>query len=286
MMQRADPPFLFVLGSGRSGTTLLVAMLDSHPDLAIPAETGGFILRICDDPPLLGTGALDVDGFLERLLQLERFQLWALDVAALRQNLHETGPRTVPQGFRALYRFYAAVHGKSRYGDKTPNHVLEIPELAIHFPEARFVHIIRDGRDVALALRDVSFGPDTPEGCAEYWMTRVVAGRSAGKDLGENRYLEVRYEELLANPSAVLRQIVTFVDLPDSPAMLDYQAAARRQLQMSPQPKEDQSLLKPLNPKLRDWRLHMSAEERNAFERVAGELLVDLGYPVGRVAEP
>ena len=170
-MLSGDPPFLFLLGSGRSGTTLLVAMLDSHPDLAIPAETGGFILQLCDDPPLSDTGDLDIDVFLGRLQQNERFRLWELDGVALRQNLEEAAPKTVPQALRAVYRSYAANYGKSRYGDKTPNHVLRIPVLASFFPESRFVHIIRDGRDVALALRDVPFGPDTPEERAEYWVT-------------------------------------------------------------------------------------------------------------------
>ena len=82
----SDPPFLFLLGSGRSGTTLLLAMLDSHPDLAIPAETGGIMLQICGDPPLSGTGVLDIDAFLDRLLQNERFRLWGLDAAALRRE--------------------------------------------------------------------------------------------------------------------------------------------------------------------------------------------------------
>jgi hypothetical protein len=276
--QRADPPFLFLVGSGRSGTTLLQAMLDSHPDLAIPAETGGFILRLCEDPPLTDTGFLNIERFLDRLLQDERFQLWGLDAAALRDTLYETSPQTVPQGFRLIYRFYAGVYDKCRYGDKTPNHVLKMLDLAFYFPESRFVHMIRDGRDVALALQDVPFGPDTPEGRAEYWATRVIAGRTAGQVLGTDRYLEVRYEELLGDPSAVLHRIVSFVDLPDSPAMLEYREAVLRQLRMSPRPEEDQSLLQPLNPKLRDWRTQMSAAEREAIEGVAGDLLDDLGY--------
>ena len=108
-------------------------MLDSHPDVAIPAETGGFIVRICDKPPLSDGGTLDIDGFLARLLQTERFRLWGLDTVALSKELHQAGPTTAPQAFRALFRFYAAAHGKSRYGEKTPNHVLRIPELAHHF---------------------------------------------------------------------------------------------------------------------------------------------------------
>ena len=97
--------------------------------------------------------------------------------AAVREHLRELGPETAPQGFRAIYGFYAAANGKTRYGDKTPNYVLKVQDLALHFPESRFVHLIRDGRDVALALRDVPWGPDTLEGRAEYWMTRVAAGR-------------------------------------------------------------------------------------------------------------
>ncbi len=279
-MLSGDPPFLFILGSGRSGTTLLVAMLDSHPDLAIPAETGGFILQLCDDPPLSDTGDLDIDVFLGRLQQSERFRLWELDAVALRQNLEEAAPKTVPQAFRTIYRSYAANYGKSRYGDKTPNHVLRIPDLASRFPESRFVHLIRDGRDVALALQDVPFGPGTLEERAEYWVTRVTAGRTAGQELGEGRYLEVRYEELLLDPSKVLQRIVHFVDMPSSPAMLDFREAAERQLRMSPRPDEDRSLLRPLTQKLRDWRTQMSAEEQTIFVGVAGELLADLGYPL------
>ena len=114
----------------------------------------------------------------------------------------------------------------------------EMPDLAIYFPESRFVHMIRDGRDVALALLDVPFGPDTPEGCAEYWMTRVTAGRSAGQRLGEGRYLEVRYEELLARPfqGAPANRYISSISR-DSPAMLDFREAVQRQLRMSPRPR-------------------------------------------------
>ena len=62
-------------------------------------------------------------------------------------------------GLRAFYRGYAAARGKTRYGDKTPMHATDIDVLSRVLPEARFIHIIRDGRDVAASLRGLPFAP-------------------------------------------------------------------------------------------------------------------------------
>ncbi len=269
--------FPFIVGCGRSGTTLLVSMLDSHPDLAIPGESG-FLLEMCASSAKSDKEGL-VQSFCAELEAFDRFRAWKLDLDDLRRDLEEQRPDDRVEAMRITYAHYAAREGKTLYGDKTPDHVLQIPELAKLFPEARFVHLIRDGRDVALANLDVPWGPATLPAAARYWRQRVSTGRQAGAALGPKRYLEVRYEELVADPSSVLHKVTEFLGLEFDPAMLRSDEAVRRQFAMSPDPSLDKSLLLPVTKGLRDWRRDMSADDLAVFELIAGPLLEELGYP-------
>ena len=94
--------------------------------------------------------------FVADLLESERFLLWGLPPGDLQRSSARPEALDAASAVRVLYALYAARRGKTRYGDKTPNHVLYIPLFAGLFPEARFVHLIRDGRDVALSLIDLS----------------------------------------------------------------------------------------------------------------------------------
>ena len=323
------PQFPLIVGCGRSGTTLLTVMLDSHPDLAIPAETGGFVLEFCGvrvrsgdrparrsarsahgaaqvpggalraatlepwaashaephrpDTVTKVSGAYDDDTIrrlLDEMERWDRYRWWGIDRESAVSGIRSAGARSRTDVVRGVYAEYARSQGKHRYGDKTPNHVLHMTTLADLFPEAVFVHLVRDGRSVALALRDTSFGPRTITEAATYWTQRVNAGRAAGHALGERRYLEVRYEDLVADPERSLRRITALIDLDFDPRMLDYAAAANRQLDMSPKPAEDRSLSLPLTPGLRDWRASMPPPDAAAFELLAGRTLRRHGYPL------
>ncbi|MDA8269778.1 MAG: sulfotransferase [Actinomycetota bacterium] len=323
------PPFPLIVGCGRSGTTLLTVMLDSHPDLAIPAETGGFVLEFCgvhvrSDGRTTPRSALGTDGapagpasdagsgspefgiattirpsevdagaesskhyddatigtLLDELERWDRYRWWGIDREQAMAGMRSAGVCSRTDVVRGIYAEYARNQGKHRYGDKTPNHVLHMTTLADLFPEAVFVHLVRDGRSVALALRDTSFGPRTITETATYWAQRVNAGRAAGHALGDRRYIEIRYEDLVADPERALRQITARIDLDFDPAMLDYAAAATRQLDMSPKPAEDRSLAMPLTRGLRDWRTGMSPADAAAFELLAGRTLRRHGYPL------
>lgn len=283
-----------VVGCGRSGTTLLTVMLDSHPALAMPAETGGFVLEFCGVPvrssrpaPLLPAvdaepgaplGSAAVASMLDELERWDRYRLWGLDRRAVHAAVEASAARTRVDVIRAVYRSYAASQGKDRYGDKTPNHVLHMHTLSRLFPEAVFVHLVRDGRSVALALQEMSFGPSTASQAATYWAQRVNMGRNAGRALGPNRYVEVRYEDLISEPERELRRIVACCGLDFEPAMLRYDQAVQRQLRMSPAPQEDRSLTLPLTSGLRDWRTQMPDADVAAFEMLAGRTLRHFGY--------
>jgi hypothetical protein len=148
------------------------------------------------------------------------------------------------------------------------------------FPDARYVHLIRDGRDTAVSFLSMPAGIVTrtwahPETAAEFacqWRAEVEAARSLGARVGA-RYVEVRYEELVADPERQLRRICKLAALDFDPAMLEY--AGKVDVTAKP---HQQSLTRAPTPGLRDWRAELSPAEAAAFEEVAGHLLRELGY--------
>jgi hypothetical protein len=264
-------PFVFVVGCERSGTTLLRAMLDSHPRLAVPPESHFLI-------PLLAV-PFDRESFLETLAEHRRFARWSLPIEDVAAALDAAEVDTMRDAVRALYRTYASRHGKDRWGDKTPGYVRHLTGLAALLPESRFVHIIRDGRDVALSWMDTDFGPSTVTEAAQRWRKDVRAGRQAGRELPD-RYLEVRYEDLVDHPEAVLTTICEFTDLAFDPAMLDYPERADAVIEATLAPRHHGRLRQRPTAGLRKWREEMPPDAVRAFEQTAGGLLARLGYPL------
>ena len=282
-----------IVGAPRSGTTLLRFMLDAHPDLAIPPETG--FLTLGESLPAAGPRLREQ--FFDAITTfppdapawndfgVSRQRLWSL--------LQATTPFTVADGLRAFYRAYAERFGKHRWGDKTPMHCLHLAAIQQALPEAHFIHVIRDGRDVALSLRQTWFSPGGEiEMLAAHWTTCVTTARRQRSGCGH--YLEVRFEELVNNGDAVLARICTFLNLPYSPAMLNYhRRTADRLEEHRDRMRPDGTLVvshadrlrqqaltmePPRQSRAQAWRTQMRLDERSRFERVAGDLLLELGY--------
>lgn len=268
-------PFLFIVGRGRSGTTLLRAMFDSHPAMVIPPESH-FIVhlgrkRLRYERP----AGFDISRFLGDVRRTN-FQRWGLPVEAARAALLSARPSTFPEAVRVLFAANAARQGKWRYGEKTPNNVRNITYLANLFPEASFVHIVRDGRDVTLSYLRVDFGVDSVAESAMYWKLAVEKGRRAGARLGPGRYREIRYEDLVRTPEPVLQGLCSFLDLPFDPRMLRYHERAHSVMKGTNVAAHDNIGRPPM--KLRDWRQEMRAEDVRLFESLAGRTLEAFGY--------
>jgi hypothetical protein len=252
-------------------------MLDAHPEVAIPDESHFVVPMLSHRRRYERSDGLDADRFTADLLAHFGFRGWSLSPEEATAAFRANPPRSVPGGLRAAYRLYAEHHGKPRYGDKTPIHVLHVPLLAEGFPEARFVHLIRDGRDVACSYLEQSFGPRTVAEAAVRWKRAIRRGRSAGRDLGPGRYRELRYEELVEDPEGNLRDICGFLDLPFDPAMLRYHERDR----VASERPHYRNVARPPTPGLRDWRREMSPADAATFEAIAGSLLEEVGYPRG-----
>jgi len=298
----APPPAPFVVGATRSGTTLLRLMLDAHPELAIPSETH-FIPELIAAREKHGASP---ERMLELLTSHRRWGDFQIEASELASRWERIDPLTGPEAVRAFFRLYAEKQGKpGRWGDKTPGYVKSMREIQKYLPEARFVHLIRDGRDVALSVLKQPWGPQTIEAAAEKWRSRVLRGRSQQPYLGF--YIEVKFEDLVLHTERELRRICEFAELEFDPGMLGYHERAEERLQEKarelPRAKgEAQSAEKrlqshaktfePPNPDLiGTWRHRMPPEDRAAFEALAGDLLGELGYELespdeGEIHEP
>jgi hypothetical protein len=282
-------PVPFVVGVNRSGTTLLRLMLDAHPQLAIPPETHFIpeLVKGCQE----GAGP---DETLEFLTAFRRWPDFRLDADELGRRWRALDPFTAADALRAFYGLYAEQAGKPRWGDKTPRYTRKISLIHRVLPEARFVHLIRDGRDVALSLMEVHFGPDDVRTAAGRWTQWIAQARRHGEKVGH--YVELRYEDLIADPEEVLRRICEHVELPWDVAMLTYHERAGERIgeivrdfdrasggppipadvrahqhrHVSQPPRED---------RVARWRRDMSPADQAAFEEIAGDLLTELGYP-------
>ncbi len=286
-------PSPFIVGAGRSGTTLLRLMLDAHPDLAIPPETH-FIhraARACKHAPN------PRQTFLETVMSHRKWEDHGVEGEQLTQRIAAIEPFDLGEALRAFYELYASKFGKPRWGDKTPPYVHRMTLIQGLLPEAHFIHIIRDGRDAALSVKDLWFGANSVEEAAQRWRSLIEQARYQSKEL--SHYVEIRYEDLVLNTEPTLRKISDFVDLPWNPSMLDYHKTAEVRMgeivRDIADPKDEQRLVRgedrkaihslsskpPQRDRVGRWRREMTATDRERFEEVAGETLQELGYEVG-----
>lgn len=280
-------PAPVIVGMARSGTTLLRMMLDANSQLAIPPET--------NFGPSLETFEREGPGAAARAaVQSQPWGDFTISADEFIQLVDDAQPSSFGDFLRIFYRLYAKRQGKPRWGDKSPYYVTIMSTIHAHLPEARFIHIVRDGRDVALSMQPLWFGPSAPADIARWWVRTLASARRQAEGLPF--YTEVRYESLVLEPAPTLRRICEFAELEWEESMLDYHLTASHRLAAETADLElpdrvisraerlgiHELIGRPPQPnRVERWRREMSAADRDAFERVAGETLAEYGYDLG-----
>lgn len=268
-------PF-FVFGCPRSGTSLVSRMLDSHPHIAIPHESHLYN-RVY---PAVGC---HVDLRRERirtLLVTEILRSMYVEMWVPPASLAETLAAITRTDFHGvvegLLGAWTVRQGKSRWGEKTPQHTLCWRTILAGFPDLQVIHLIRDGRDVALSHKAAPFGPKHVYAVAQRWVQYLSAAEEAQAALGERAFLSVRYEDLVAEPERELRRICTFLGEGFTPAMLAFHHEG---ITYPTDRRNFDNLRRPLlSDNTEKWRRRMSARELRIFEAVAGAELERYGY--------
>jgi hypothetical protein len=279
-------PFVFIVGCPRSGTTVLQRVVNAHPELAIINQSRwipGFFKMVTRAS---AAGLVTAD-LIPRLFRYHGlFRKLHISREAL-QHLLAAGPLSYSDFVSGIFDLYGQAQGKSLVGDKTPIYVRSIRLLHGLWPQARFVHLIRDGRDVYLSTVNwqrqaawltrafATWRDDAVTTAAMRWRWNVRLGREAGQPLGAERYYELRYEALVSQPAAECAKLCTFLGVPYDERMLRFHEGRTKD-----NPKLDAKKgWRPITPGLRDWRAQMAAEDVERFEAAGGDLLDELGYP-------
>src|SRR6476659_3257240 len=198
---------------------MLRLILDRSDDVAIPTES----MFIADMAAIRSRfGDLASDQQFERLSEAvwrhPKVREWRLE-GAPPPRAGRSGDAAYRAALEAPYLAYAAQHGKPGWGDKTPYYIGHVDELRRVFPEARIVNLVRDGRDAALSLLRVPFGPANVWAAAHQWRSALRAVDRDAEWIGDD-LLTVRYEDLVADPAGVVPGICRFLEIAYEPGML------------------------------------------------------------------
>ena len=260
---------IFIGGAGRSGTTLLRVILDSHPNIACGPELKT-IAAVCD--------------------------LWyscqTLFLPFLKENHLEVGDinRIFARMIQSLLDKNRRLAGKQRSAEKTPVNLYYFNHLHCIFPESPLIHMIRDGRDVVCSLLTMDwFHPKTgkrepytvsPAKAAQYWVDAIEVGRThADNQELSGRYRELRYEDLVSDPEPTLHALFEFLDEPWNPVVLSYYEKTRNLASES----SAEQVSKPLyTSAVGRWKQDLTGKAKRAVKEVAGDLLIELGYAEGK----
>ena len=256
-------PPVFIVGAARSGTTMLRLMLNNHPHLAIPFESGfiPWIYRRIDE-----YGDLRDRANRSRVLSdIEDHHVAKIgDLVADRDAILDQPASTYQELVRAIFACYAIRQGKRRWGDKTPGYIMFMDVLVELFPDCRIIHLVRDGRDVALSQQSMKWMTSNLPTIALNWRWMTTLGHQVGKMLGNN-FLEIRYEDLVLDTEATLRRTCVFLSEPYSEEMLRYPEDALANMPERSLKWHARSIDAPDPGRVYRWRRCMGVSDRILF---------------------
>jgi Sulfotransferase family len=282
-------PYVFFVGCPRSGTTLVQRIGDAHPKLAVIHEAD-WLPKFYERRIGVAPDGTVTPELIRHLVAHRRFARLELDPARV-EALLDGGTKDYAGFVSELFDLHGRDKAKPFVGVKSPGYVRHLPTLHSLWPEAKVVHLIRDGRDVALSVLDWKKGERTAgrfstwhedplTTSALWWEWHVRLGCEAARDLGQEQYYELRYESLVAEPEAECRKLCRFLRLPYDDSMLRF-----HQGRMRPQPgRGAKGSWLPVTRGLRSWAEQMRSGDVARFEAAVGPLLDELGYTAGAQA--
>ncbi|GJM21957.1 MAG: sulfotransferase [Planctomycetota bacterium] len=283
---------IFVVGHPRSGTTLLRLILNAHSRIVIPPEAhiASFLRRLKRKYGDLRSD-VTMKRVAERIADKERMREWGFPREQMIEALVAAPSRDAAGLFRALMSLWTEQENKPRWGEKTPGTYRFLPEVNAWFPDCKVIHIVRDGRDVAISCLTPPFSDNYDKGnvyeVAVRWRHAIHACRKAQRDfLGNDRYLELRYEDLTDDAETKVREICAFLGEDFEPAMLDFHKSSKRNVARGDASFHARTAQQVNKGRVERWRSEADEAFVCGFEGVAGEQLRDFGYSMSGYTPP
>lgn len=289
-----DSP-IFIIGNPRSGTTLLRLMLTCHRNIVIPPECG-FAVWLYDKyghwEQLEKDSNFLLMGFIHDLMSCRKIETWNVEEKNLFDFLSGRKPASYSELVSYVYEWYGLSQGKSfkRWGDKNNFHIRHILTIKGMFPNACFMHIVRDGRDVACSYKklnerriDSPYAPRLPnriEDIAEQWKANVQIATKSFATIGCENVYEIKFEDLILDTEMSLRNVCKQLGEEYDPSMLYYQVRNR---ECRLEPKEflqwkEKTLKPPIRGEVGRYKNELTKRQIHIFQRIAGKELVNYGY--------
>ncbi len=278
---------IFIIGCPRSGTTLLQQMLHSHRRIAFPSETR-FVHTSYEARH--GFGDLELEENRRKLAEWivkgkdTKFRVLKLDPDAVIEEIVQAPP-TLGSALATVFRAYARAHGKPRWGDKRPSYFRRVPMLLRMFPDAQFIHLVRDGRDAVSSLQRMPWYHGDIYSAALTWKEAVDTGKRLARRLGPGTFYEFRYEDLVADPESELVKLCAFLGEEYDPAMTKAYEHARKTVP-SARKWHLRTHEAPNTRNVGAWRERLEDWEADLVEHVLASRLVQHGYTLSGVSRP
>jgi hypothetical protein len=273
-----NTPF-FIVGSGRSGTTLLRLILAGHSRIHIPPETW-FILPLVERfSPSRSLTPEDVADAVRIMTSHRRWDDMGISDADFARWAGQCEQPKLVDVINLVYRAHLERSGKVRFGDKTPPYINIVPELSALYPGAKFIHLIRDGRDVTISFVDANFHGHSYDGKGFEWTRAIRLGLAYRNSPFAPQILEIRYEDMLADLEGTIRKVCGFLGERFEPQMLEHRD--KTNLVPARGRRIHSKLAQPISAgRIAAWRTRMSALECFCVEANLHGELVKLGYPL------
>jgi hypothetical protein len=287
------PQPFFILGNPRSGTTLLRLILAAHTKLSVPPECGFLVWwypKFKDWNVTASTNELCVEGYLKNLKTSRKIETWDLDYTALYNLIIASKPNNYAELSSLVYISYSLQQGKSisLWGDKNNHYLNYLETLHTLYPNAYFIHLVRDGRDVACSYRALNhlntqspYKPQLPysiKEIAQEWSLNILKTGTFLEQLTPDRKLIITYEDLIEHPQKKAKEICLFFGIDFEPAMLNYYITTK-------EPKafiewKRKTLLPPDPSNKNVYLTDLSDKDISDFNQIAGNTLKLYGYTV------
>ncbi|MBD3249363.1 hypothetical protein GF336_04935 [Candidatus Woesearchaeota archaeon] len=256
-------PF-FIIGCGRSGTTLLRSMLNSHKDVAIPLESLFIIDYLKTKKTINVLKKLIVDEY--------EIKEWGIDITY--NDVKDVNDKK--ELISRIHNIYTSKNNKRIWGQKTPRFVRYGKLLKRHYPDSKFIHIIRDPRAVVSSLIESNVHKSNVLYGSRRWVNDVRKGIVL-KERHPEDVLEIKYEHLVSNPKKELEKICKFLEIKFDENMLKYYKSKKEYREYYS--RIHSKLSKPVDKKsISKWELKLDKKQVMLIENICGELMEKLGY--------
>lgn len=279
----------FIIGNPRSGTTLFRLMMNKHSQISVPPEAG-FLVWLNNE--FNHFQATDIPLLIQALKDTKKIESWNLDYETLQDFMEKKKPNSFADAMDMIYDYYSSHVLQKKvdiFGDKNNYYLDHIDLLAQLYPDAKFIHIIRDGRSVAASYQslmtksiDSAYAPKLPTNIteiAEEWSRNINHIQDSFALLPLGNWTSIRFEDLVLYPEKTLEDVCKFLKLDFEKQMLEYyQTDESSGLEPAEYLAWKSKNLQPLQSEEVDKYKLLNADDLKQFEICAAEILKKYHY--------